>query len=83
MNPKKIESIFFEVLIDLKSYLSDLVLVGGWMPFIYSTYLWNIPSRKPVTTADIDFGVNDSLSRNYSKTIFKTMSSLNYKHITS
>jgi len=29
MNPKKIESIFFEVLIDLKSYLSDLVLVGG------------------------------------------------------
>lgn len=52
----KIESVFFNVLEDLKDYLVDLTLVGGWMPHVYSRFLWNNPAIKTVTTVDIDFG---------------------------
>jgi len=38
---ENIETIFFNVLEDLKDYLADLTLVGGWMPYVYSKYLWD------------------------------------------
>jgi hypothetical protein len=78
MDHDKIESIFFNVLEDLKDYLSDLTLVGGWIPYIYSNFYWKNFIKNPVTTADIDFGVDQSITRNYPKTIFQTLSSLNY-----
>ncbi len=34
MGLKKIEAVFFDVLEDLKEYLPDLTIVGGWMPFL-------------------------------------------------
>lgn len=40
-NIENIESIFFKVLADLKEYLDDLTLVGGWTPYVYSRFLWN------------------------------------------
>lgn len=61
MSFEKIETVFFNVLDDLKDYLDDLTIVGGWM-----------------TTADIDFGVDQSITRIYPRTIFETLSSLNY-----
>lgn len=79
MNPEKIEAVFFNVLEDVSDYLSDLTLVGGWMPYIYSNFLWKTSVRNPVTTADIDFGVDQSVAGDYSKTIFETLSSLDYK----
>lgn len=78
INSNKIEHIFFSVLEDLKDFLGDLTLVGGWMPYIYSNYVWKNYVQNPVTTVDIDFGLNDSISRDYSKTIFQTLSSLSY-----
>lgn len=51
-----LESTFFKVLSDLKEYLDDLTLVGGWLSYVYAKYLWNDLAIKPVTTADIDFG---------------------------
>lgn len=45
----KIESLFFHVLEDLKDYLYDLTLVGGWVPYVYSRFLWNNVLAKPVT----------------------------------
>ena len=54
---ENIETIFFNVLEDLKDYLTDLTLVGGWMPYVYSKYLWGNLAVKPITTTDIDFGV--------------------------
>ena len=75
----KIESIFFNVLEDLKDYLCDLTLVGGWMPHIYSQFLWNNPAIKPVTTVDIDFGFGEVTTKVHPKTIFDTLSHLNYK----
>jgi len=79
MHLKKIESVFFNVLEDIHNYLPDLTLVGGWMPYIYSNFLWKTSIRNPVTTVDIDFGVDQSVTREYSKTIFETLSSLDYK----
>jgi len=40
MAVKKIEAVFFAVLEDLKDYLPDLTIVGGWMPYVYSNFLW-------------------------------------------
>lgn len=79
MNIEKIENVFFNVLEDLRDYLPDLTLVGGWMSYIYSNFLWKISVRNPVITVDIDFGVDQSITGDYSKTIFETLSSLNYK----
>lgn len=78
MNLEKIEAVFFSVLEDINDYLPDLTLVGGWMPYVYSNYLWKTAVRNAVTTVDIDFGVDQSVSKDYSKTIFETLSSLNY-----
>jgi hypothetical protein len=79
MNLEKIETVFFNVLEDMRDYLPDLTLVGGWMPYIYSNFLWKTSVRNPVTTVDIDFGVDQSIARDYPKTIFETLSSLDYK----
>ncbi|MEW6455446.1 MAG: GSU2403 family nucleotidyltransferase fold protein [Acidobacteriota bacterium] len=74
-----IESKFFEVLTDLKDYLDDLTLVGGWIPYVYSRFLWNNLSIRPVTTTDIDFGIGINKPKVYPRTIFELLSSLNYK----
>ncbi len=76
---KKIEAVFFNVLEDIHDYLPDLTLVGGWLPYIYTNFLWKTSVRNPVTTVDIDFGIDQSVTRKYSKTIFETLSSLDYK----
>ena len=78
MNLEKIEAVFFSVLEDISDYLPDLTLVDGWMPYVYSNYLWKTAVRNAVTTVDIDFGVGQSVSKDYSKTIFETLSALNY-----
>lgn len=74
----KLESIFFDVLNDLKNYLSDLTLVGGWIPYIYAKFLWNNLTAKLITTTDIDFGFGESKTEVYPKTIFQMLSPLDY-----
>lgn len=74
----KIEAIFFKVLDDLKHYLRDLTLVGGWAPFVYARYLWNNIPARPIATVAIDFGFGETTIKSYSKTIFQTLSSLDY-----
>lgn len=74
----KIEVVFFDVLKDLSDYMDDLTLVGGWLPYAYSRFLWNNIILKPVTTVDIDFGVKGDKTKIYPKTIFETLSHLDY-----
>lgn len=50
--------LFEKVLHDLKDFLPYLVLVGGWVPFLYARYVWKI-RHNPVATFDIDFGFQD------------------------
>jgi hypothetical protein len=78
-NIESIEEIFFKVLEDLKDYLDSLVLVGGWLPYVYSRFLWDNLSVKTITTTDIDFGVSSKPNRIYSQTIFELLSKLDYK----
>jgi len=70
---------FFKVLDDLKDYLDDLTLVGGWLSYVYAKYLWNNLAIKPVTTSDIDFGLGAGKAWVYPRTIFELLSSLGYK----
>jgi hypothetical protein len=69
---------------DLKDYLYDLTLVGGWVPYVYTRFLWRNVLAKPVTTVDIDFGFGEIEKRIYPKTIFDMLSSLDYNehHLT-
>jgi len=55
----EIETLFFNVLEDLKEYLVDLTLVGGWVPYVYSKFLWKNILTEPVTTVDVDFGFGE------------------------
>ena len=76
---KRLELLFFEVLQDLKDYLGDLTLVGGWLSYVYSNFLWHNLEVQAVTTVDIDFGFGGNETKPHSKTIFEVLSSLNYK----
>jgi len=49
IKPNEIEALFFNVLEDLKDYLSDLILVGGWVPYVYSKFIWKNILAEPVT----------------------------------
>ena len=76
---KQLELLFFEVLKDLQDYLDDLTLVGGWLSYVYSNFLWHNFEVQAVTTVDIDFGFGGNKTKPHSKTIFEVLSSLNYK----
>ena len=76
---KRLELLFFEVLQDLKDYLGDLTLVGGWLSYVYSNFLWHNLEVQAVTTVDIDFGFGGNKIKPHTKTIFEVLSSLNYK----
>jgi hypothetical protein len=75
---KQLELLFFEILEDLKDYLDDLTLVGGWLPYVYSRFLWDNLSVQTVATVDIDFGFSGNKTKVYPKTIFELLSSLDY-----
>ena len=51
------EILLFKVIDDLADFLPYLVLVGGWVPYIYARYIWKNVPNMAVTTGDIDFGV--------------------------
>lgn len=51
------EKLLIKVIDDLEDFLPYLVLVGGWVPYIYARYIWKNVPNMAVTTGDIDFGV--------------------------
>lgn len=51
------EKLLIKVIDDLADFLPYLVLVGGWVPYIYARYIWKNVPNMAVTTGDIDFGV--------------------------
>lgn len=77
---KQLEKLFFKVIDDLEEYLPYLVLVGGWVPYLYVKYLWKNIIVYPVTTSDIDFGVGE-INRDItiSESIYSKISKMRYK----
>lgn len=53
----KAESNFFRLLDCLQEYSDSIVVVGGWLPFLYVKYLWKQALIDPVFTQDIDIGL--------------------------
>ena len=53
------EKLLIKVIDDLADFLPFLVLVGGWVPYVYAKYIWTNVPNMAVTTSDIDFGVGD------------------------
>jgi hypothetical protein len=49
-------ALLLKTLEDLEDFLPYLVLVGGWVPFLYSRILWKV-HQDPILTVDIDFGL--------------------------
>ena len=72
------ERVFYEIIEDLRDFLDILTLVGGWVPFVYARYLWRLPIPSIVTTADIDFGISDKSSLPLGRTVYETLSLLDY-----
>lgn len=62
------EELLIKVINDLSDFLPYLVLVGGWVPYLYDKYIWSstlnnrslkiiATGSSPLTTTDMDFGV--------------------------
>lgn len=77
---KHLEQLFFKVINDLEDYLPYLVLVGGWVPYLYVKFLWKNLSIYPVTTTDVDFGVcKSNRALRVNESIYARFSKLKYK----
>lgn len=66
------------MLADLREYLPDLVLVGGWIPHLYRALVWKIEARPPHSTVDIDFGVSPRVGRLPTDTVYSQLRRLGY-----
>ncbi|MDD4202191.1 MAG: hypothetical protein PHQ52_01860 [Candidatus Omnitrophica bacterium] len=51
------KKLLLKVINDLADFMPYLVLVGGWVPYIYAKYIWKNVPNLAVITGDIDFGV--------------------------
>lgn len=78
-NINEFEEVLFNVLKDIKQYLPHLVIVGGWVPYIYSKYIWKEMAVFPVSTLDIDIGVNEIDPAWKNKTLYNRLSQLKYR----
>ncbi|MBN1410890.1 MAG: hypothetical protein JW969_08595 [Spirochaetales bacterium] len=75
----EIELQFYNILTDVEKHLDNLMLVGGWLPFVYMRFLWNDMQVLPVTTTDVDFGILNTPIQSIPDTIYKVLSNRNYK----
>lgn len=78
MNRSIQERAFFKVLEDLRDYLPYLVIVGGWVPYLYRNYLWKGEVDKPYLTADIDIGIRTKIENFQQTSIYKRFTELQY-----
>ncbi len=68
---------FFNTLVILRSYLSEIVIGGGWAPFLYYRYLVGDRNHEPVRTSDIDLIVKHHVPKFGSKTIDELLTKAN------
>lgn len=78
-----IEEVLRKVISDLENFLPYLVLVGGWVPYIYAKYIWKYTAIFPLTTSDIDLGIIPSEKYKGKETISSKIRKLGYgeRHI--
>ena len=75
---EKLESGFLDTLAVLKDVLPEIIVVGGWCPYLYAHYLWKKSIPEIPTTIDIDLGVLETGSRRFAATVYKKLKSAGY-----
>ena len=75
---EKLEAGLLDTLAVLKDALPEIVVVGGWCPYLYAHYLWKKPIPKIPTTTDIDFGVLETGGRKFETTVYERLKSAGY-----
>lgn len=75
---KELEKGFFNTLTVLKDILPEMVVVGGWCPYLYALHLWKKPIPDIPTTTDIDLGVLETGSKRFEKTVYDRLKSAGY-----
>ena len=72
---EKLQKGFLETVEILRDYLREIVIVGGWCPYLYSRYLWKTKIPNIPTTLDIDLGVLETGSRHFEMTVYDKLKS--------
>lgn len=68
-----IETAFIETVRALgQDHLDNLVVVGGWCPFLYARHIWcrDVPE---LMTTDIDFAVQRMCPDRFSQSVYKNL----------
>jgi hypothetical protein len=71
--PSPAERALSDVLAALGESLKNLVLVGGWLPFIYARHLWRMGAVDIPQTTDIDLGVGEIGAGRFQATVFEKL----------
>ena len=72
---ENLEKGFLETVEILKDYLPQIVVVGGWCPYLYAHYLWKRKIPNIPTTLDIDLGVLETGSKHFETTVYEKLKS--------
>lgn len=75
---KELEKGFFDTLVVLKDVLPEIVVVGGWCPYLYAVHLWKKPVPEIPTTTDIDLGVLETGSKRFETTVYERLKSAGF-----
>lgn len=71
------ERAFHETLYALgQEHLDNLIVVGGWCPYLYATYVWDREAPFP-STVDIDFAVKKMSPDKFSESVYKKLVAAN------
>jgi hypothetical protein len=69
-NLEGLETQFLDALATLQDALENIVIVGGWCPYLYAKHLWKKSLPNIPTTLDIDLGVLETGSQAYPQTVY-------------
>lgn len=70
---EKLEKGFLDAIVILKDVLPQMVIVGGWCPYLYAHYLWQRRIPNIPTTLDIDLGVVETGNKQFDKTVYERL----------
>lgn len=67
---EKLEKGFLDALSLLKADLHQMMIVGGWCPYLYARYLWKRTIPNLPTTTDVDLGVFETGAQEFTQTLY-------------
>lgn len=63
------EKVLGSFLADFSPFNHETVLIGGWLPWVYARFYWNLSDNIPIVkTYDIDIAINES-NKSYKESI--------------